>query len=65
MDKIIHEIKFRVIEFLYRHKLFKVDKKCWANLVAYCYNSGKYRDVPRANKCGYCGSCMTKERYAK
>lgn len=55
------KIKFKIIDFLYRHKLFGIHKKCWADLVIYTHISNDWGSVGEANKCGYCGACMTKE----
>lgn len=55
------KIRFKLIEFLYKHKLFGIHKKCWADLVIYSMISGDWYSVGRATKCGYCGACMTNE----
>ncbi len=53
------KIQFKIIEFLYKYKLFGIHKKCWADLVIYTHISGDWHSVTKASKCGYCGACMT------
>ena len=60
-ETVKNKIKFKIMEFLYRHKLFGVHKKCWADLVISTKLAGKWRDIQDATKCGYCCACMTKE----
>ena len=36
-------------------------KKCWADLVIYTHISNDWGNVGEANKCGYCGACMTRK----
>lgn len=57
------KLRFKIIEFLYNHKLFGFHKKCWATLVIYSMY-GDWDSVIEATKCGYCGSCMTDEEWA-
>lgn len=61
IDEIKKETRFKVVEFLYKHKLFGFHKKCWADLVIYSMISGDWDSVRTAKKCGYCGACMTRE----
>ena len=53
-----HTFTFRILEFCFDHKLFGVQKKCWARLVTnYLHKPffDHYIDVTDCNKCGYCG----------
>lgn len=44
------EIRFKIIDFLYRHKLFGIHKKCWADLVIYTNISGDWQSVGESKK---------------
>jgi len=57
------KIRFKIIDFLYRHRLFGIHKKCWATLVIYTDISGDWDSVEESSKCGYCGACMTKDEF--
>jgi len=59
--KLKNKIKFKIVEFLYKYKLFGFHKKCWADLVIFSMFDSNWNDVRNANKCGYCGSCISKE----
>lgn len=59
------KIKLKIIEFLYDHKLFGVHKRCWVDLYYYVLVDGNWDSVKYASKCGYCGTCMTKEEIEK
>lgn len=59
----LKNIRFKIIDFLYKHKLFGIHKKCWATLVIYTDINQNWNSVEDAKKCGYCGACMTKEEW--
>lgn len=56
--KTTENLRFKVVSFLYDHKLFGIHTKCWADLVIYSMVNHDWESVSEATKCGYCGACM-------
>ena len=48
-------MKIKIISFLYNHNILNLKRKCWAQLVAWCYGSkGKIYNCDK--DCTYCGA---------
>lgn len=52
----LNNIRFKIIEFLDRKKLFGVHKKCWGHLVLWSIGVIPWEEVPIAT-CGNCHYC--------
>jgi len=49
---------FKIIEFMYYHKLFGVHKKCWAQLVGNYYYKPYYNKYMDISECDLCEGSM-------
>lgn len=60
LEEIKNKIRFKIISFLDKKKLFGINKKCWADLVCWGMGFKDWEDVGEA-RCKECEYCRPKE----